>query len=249
MIRPTAYTLRHARGYNRSALRNWLFQVRLVEPFNCTPPAPLVFLYSSLLAVIATMGVPPHTQPLNSVHVLPLSKHSLQVSKDGETWITLKEHKNDEALQDPGTTHTWKLDEVPDDAEGWRHVRLYMTGPNSSGSYHYLSLSGLEVYGTIVTALGNTFTRDLHAFESTFRRQQQAAKEAASRIKPGTRVVRGPDWKWHNQDGDPPRPGTVTSPIRNGWVDVKWDSGGTNSYRVGDGEKYDLLPLDEDVRC
>lgn len=24
---PTAYTLRHARGYGRSALRNWLFQV------------------------------------------------------------------------------------------------------------------------------------------------------------------------------------------------------------------------------
>lgn len=26
-IIPTAYTLRHARGYGRSALRNWLFQV------------------------------------------------------------------------------------------------------------------------------------------------------------------------------------------------------------------------------
>lgn len=26
-IVPTAYTLRHARGYGRSALRNWLFQV------------------------------------------------------------------------------------------------------------------------------------------------------------------------------------------------------------------------------
>jgi len=26
-IIPSAYTLRHARGYGRSALRNWLFQV------------------------------------------------------------------------------------------------------------------------------------------------------------------------------------------------------------------------------
>lgn len=25
---PSAYTLRHARGYGRSALRNWMFQVR-----------------------------------------------------------------------------------------------------------------------------------------------------------------------------------------------------------------------------
>lgn len=27
---PTAYTMRHARGYGRSALRNWLFQVSIV---------------------------------------------------------------------------------------------------------------------------------------------------------------------------------------------------------------------------
>lgn len=30
---PSAYTLRHARGYGRSALRNWLFQVSLVWNF------------------------------------------------------------------------------------------------------------------------------------------------------------------------------------------------------------------------
>lgn len=27
LVIPTSYTLRHARGYGRSALRNWLFQV------------------------------------------------------------------------------------------------------------------------------------------------------------------------------------------------------------------------------
>lgn len=30
-IIPSAYTLRHARGYGKSALRNWLFQVTSYE--------------------------------------------------------------------------------------------------------------------------------------------------------------------------------------------------------------------------
>lgn len=48
---PTAYTLRHSRGYGaRSALRNWEFQV----------------------------------------------------SKDGHDWVTIRTHKNDTTLGDPG---------------------------------------------------------------------------------------------------------------------------------------------------
>ena len=31
-----------------------------------------------------------------------------------------------------------------------------------------------------------------------------------SGIEPGIRVVRGPDWKWQNQDGGPGNLGTVT---------------------------------------
>ena len=32
----------------------------------------------------------------------------------------------------------------------------------------------------------------------------------------GTRVVRGVDWKWRDQDGHPPVPGTVIGELRNG---------------------------------
>lgn len=189
---PKAYTLRHARGYNSSALRSWVFEA----------------------------------------------------SVDGETWTVLREHANDEGLREPGSTHTWPLPVSADmPEEGWRHVRVRMTGPNSSGDCHYLSLSGLELYGTVLKGLGATYTRDLRLSEEKFRRQQQKAKAAAQRIAPGARVVRGPDWKWDTQDGVPPRPGTVMGAIRNGWVDVKWDAGGSNSYRVGDSGKYDLMPL------
>lgn len=35
-------------------------------------------------------------------------------------------------------------------------------------------------------------------------------------------------------------PGTITSELHNGWVDVTWDHGGSNSYRMGAEGKYDV---------
>ncbi|MCL4123041.1 UNVERIFIED_CONTAM: hypothetical protein GTU68_018940, partial [Idotea baltica] len=49
----------------------------------------------------------------------------------------------------------------------------------------------------------------------------------------GARVVRGLDWKWRDQDGIPPGAGTITGELHNGWIDVTWDHGPSNSYRMG----------------
>ncbi|XP_031733243.1 E3 ubiquitin-protein ligase HECTD1 isoform X3 [Anarrhichthys ocellatus] len=59
-------------------------------------------------------------------------------------------------------------------------------------------------------------------------------------IVPGARVVRGIDWKWRDQDGNPSGEGTVTGEAHNGWIDVTWDAGGSNSYRMGAEGKFDL---------
>ena len=48
----------------------------------------------------------------------------------------------------------------------------------------------------------------------------------------GLRVVRGPDWRYGEQDGGAGRPGTVTGTKGNGWLNVRWDAGGSNSYRA-----------------
>ena len=66
--------------------------------------------------------------------------------------------------------------------------------------------------------------------------RQHVMKELAI----GARVVRGVDWKWRDQDGNPPGFGTVTGELRNGWIEVQWDHGGANSYRMGAEGKYDL---------
>ena len=67
------------------------------------------------------------------------------------------------------------------------------------------------------------------------------------RMEVGLRVVRGPDWKWGNQDDGEGHCGTVveigkpsssTSPDKT--VVVQWDSGSRTNYRVGYQGQYDL---------
>ncbi|KAL8598772.1 hypothetical protein ACOMHN_033335 [Nucella lapillus] len=64
----------------------------------------------------------------------------------------------------------------------------------------------------------------------------------------GTRVVRGPDWKWKDQDGW--GPGTVISHSdKQGWATVFWDAT-DNSNRYGFGPKlgYDIWRTDDNPR-
>ncbi|XP_076629620.1 ubiquitin fusion-degradation 4-like isoform X6 [Colletes latitarsis] len=187
-IIPTAYTLRHARGYGRSALRNWTFQA----------------------------------------------------SKDGVRWTTLYAHVDDSSLNEPGSTATWTLEPPIDETQGWRHLRLQQIGKNASGQTHYLSVSGFEVYGE-VTGVCEDFGRAAREAEPGVRKQRRLIKAQVIRhFVAGARVARGLDWKWKDQDGVPPGEGTVTGELHNGWIDVTWDHGGSNSYRMGAELKYDL---------
>ncbi|XP_069137895.1 uncharacterized protein [Argopecten irradians] len=59
----------------------------------------------------------------------------------------------------------------------------------------------------------------------------------------GTRVRRGPDWSWDQQDSN--MAGTVVSHKSNGWLWVIWDSGYRNQYCCGKNGKFDVIPVDE----
>ncbi|CAL8095409.1 unnamed protein product [Orchesella dallaii] len=70
-------------------------------------------------------------------------------------------------------------------------------------------------------------------------------------LEVGVRVVRGPDWKWGNQDNgeghvgtvvEVGRPGSTSSPDKT--VVVQWDMGSRTNYRVGYQEAYDLRLFD-----
>lgn len=59
----------------------------------------------------------------------------------------------------------------------------------------------------------------------------------------GTRVRRGPGWKWGDQDSN--GPGTVTGHSKNpGWISVMWDSGAGFQYRYGAEEMFDIVVCD-----
>ncbi|XP_070575525.1 uncharacterized protein [Ptychodera flava] len=59
----------------------------------------------------------------------------------------------------------------------------------------------------------------------------------------GTRVRRGRDWKWGNQDSN--GVGTVVKHERGGTLQVEWDNGQRNTYRHGAENARDLRVVDE----
>ncbi|XP_074662874.1 E3 ubiquitin-protein ligase HECTD1-like [Tubulanus polymorphus] len=169
-----------------------------------------------------------------------LRNWQFQVSKDGQTWLSLYNHVDDTSLNEPGSTASWPIEAPSDEKQGWRHIRLQQTGKNASGQTHYLSLSGFEIYGT-VTGVCDDIGKAAKEAEANLRKQRRLLRtQVLKQMVPGARVVRGMDWKWRDQDGIPPGEGTVTGELHNGWIDVTWDSGGSNSYRIGAEGKYDL---------
>ena len=73
-------------------------------------------------------------------------------------------------------------------------------------------------------------------------------------VKVGLRVVRGPDWKWGNQDGGEGQLGTVVDVKTEETpgeghataraVMVQWDNGSRCNYRCGIQGQYDLRVFD-----
>lgn len=70
----------------------------------------------------------------SSYHQECLRNWKLMGSNDGEEWITIKEHVDDDSLQGKGGTATWPVQVSPAHQHGWSHFRVQITGPNSSGA-------------------------------------------------------------------------------------------------------------------
>eukprot|EP01083_Nonionella_stella_P037399 101947_1 len=77
-------------------------------------------------------------------------------SNDGERWYSLRKHKMDCHLNKKGATHTWAL---PGVSEYYSRFRIKMTGPNSN-KHWYLSISGIELYGSMIDASSDSAISD-----------------------------------------------------------------------------------------
>lgn len=103
-------------------------------------------------------------------------------------------------MNEPGSTATWKIpdckaNQSSSSNQGWRYVRIQQTGKNSSGQYYYLSISGFELYGTVLGVCDN-LTKASKDAEINLRKQRKLVKSQLKHIVVNAKVVRGPDWKW-----------------------------------------------------
>ncbi|XP_037324635.2 E3 ubiquitin-protein ligase HERC2 [Pungitius pungitius] len=109
---------------------------------------------------------------------------------------------------------------------------LRLIGPSTDSSEEDLSLCA---HGGSATVLEESRK------EATPTPLPASGPELAAMMKIGTRVMRGVDWKWGDQDGPAPGLGRVIGELgEDGWIRVQWDTSSTNSYRMGKEGKYDL---------
>ena len=108
--------------------------------------------------------------------------------------------------------------------------------PISSGrhAFEFIAYSGVKSCKLLSCGLSQ------HRFDPA----DPCVGEGPPRLETGTRVMRGRDWRYDNQDGGPGRHGTVIEVNeREMTVIVKWDSNGDKyRYRNGQSNLYDLKP-------
>ncbi|TKS74835.1 E3 ubiquitin-protein ligase HERC2 [Collichthys lucidus] len=109
---------------------------------------------------------------------------------------------------------------------------LRLIGPSTDSSEEDLSLCALGGSATVLEESRK---------EAAPAPLPASGPELAAMMKIGTRVMRGVDWKWGDQDGPAPGLGRVIGELgEDGWIRVQWDTSSTNSYRMGKEGKYDL---------
>lgn len=130
------------------------------------------------------------------------------------------------------------------------------------GNVAELTMSWFDIYGANVVVRGGAWTDGTaddfasylrEKFESTTRSphvgfrcivsNEEKTMPTPAKKPPavGSRVVRGPDWKWGDQGAG--KGGTVIKePNDDGWLQVRWDNEDENDYRWGVDDKYDLTP-------
>ena len=143
----------------------------------------------------------------------------------------------------------WMLSQEADAASRQNQLEVEWRAFSSPSSF--LVDSGLNSVGWKVRPLPAAWQRLRQAAEKIPARLRRGGAGGAAqsserpfKLPHGTRVTRGPGWKWMNQDGGPGGVGTVmrgTEARPNAlWAEVMWDSGIRNSYRWGQEGAFDL---------
>ena len=92
-----------------------------------------------------------------------------------------------------------------------------------------------------MTELSDTFTEGLLKKQLEYRSVPDYGPELVAMVKVGSRVVRGRNWVYDDDDCGPGGQGTVTRINEDETVDIRWDHGKQGHfYMLGLGENYTI---------
>ncbi|CAI4227539.1 unnamed protein product [Auanema sp. JU1783] len=236
-IYPSAYTLRHARGYGRSALRNWLLQAS--KDKNVWDVLVAHADDSSLSDPGSTA-----TWPIEDDRKKGPYRY-IRISQNGKNSSGQTYYLSLSGFEIYGEIVDVVLDDFVKEEDKAKSKSSASTSKKDSSSINPDEKSPAVMQ--LPEGLNNNKFRCGYTVETIgknrFGRGKQSKKELQEKDFRGVKVVRGADWRWDNQDsGFEGRIISLTD--QHDWVDVLWDNGYQNSYRFGAEGRYDVKKVE-----
>lgn len=225
---PTSYTLRHARGYGRSALRNWTLQGS-----NDTKKWDVLITHAD----DKSLGDPGSTATWH-LEKGSASYRYLRIAQNGKNSSGQTHYLSCSGFEIYGDIVDVVREAICEDLPKKESVA------GSSGASSSLSpLTKEQVLEMLPAHDNNNRLKSGLSLDSVTAMMQRSRHRLRGTFKISdskSKVVRGKDWRWEEQDGGEGKFGRIISPPDNGWVDVTWENGYSNSYRFGANGNFDI---------
>ncbi|CAL2040217.1 unnamed protein product [Caenorhabditis brenneri] len=228
---PTSYTLRHSRGYGRSALRNWILQGSLdAKKWEN------VFVHVD----DKSLGEPGSTASWHVAEKGTIAYRYYRIAQNGKNSSGQTHYLSCSGFEIYGDIVDVVAEAICEEAPKKESV----PGTSSAGSSSSAApLTKEQVIEMLPAREHNNKLKSGITLDSLVAMMQRSRNRIRGTYKISeskSKVVRGKDWRWEEQDGGEGKFGRIISPPENGWVDVTWDNGYSNSYRFGASGHFDI---------
>ncbi|CAI5448918.1 unnamed protein product [Caenorhabditis angaria] len=231
MLVPSSYSLRHSRGYGRSALRNWLFQGSRDK---------LVWEVLHAHADDQSLGEPGSTA---TWHLSDIQKDKsyryFRIAQNGRNSSGQTYYLSVSGFEIYGDV----VDVVVESLGTDESKKTGTEAATPASSSNQTPVTALNILDNIPSGENNNKLKSGLSAE-TIAAIQQRARTRMNRMKnnetKGAKVIRGKDWRWDDQDGGEGKIGKIVRGPESGWVDVVWENGYSNSYRYGASGHFDV---------
>lgn len=229
---PASYTLRHARGYGRSALRNWALQGSIDSK-----------RWENVLVHVddKSLGEPGSTSTWHVPEQGTIAYRYYRISQNGKNSSGQTHYLSCSGFELYGDIVDVVTEAICEDPPKKESSAGASSAASSSAPLPPLTkeqvLEMLPAHennnrlksGLTLESVTTMMQRNRHRIRGSYKISDSKSK-----------VIRGKDWRWEDQDGGEGKFGRITSPPDSGWVDVTWENGYSNSYRFGANGNFDI---------